>query len=969
MAGSALVLDGRASFVELLGVSVDGVELSVADDLALAPNAEDTRMTVPAAKLGASNGTAPFTVTVKTRFKPHENLELSGLYKSSGTFCTQCEAEGFRLITYFPDRPDVMSTYETRVTADKKRYPVLLSNGNLKEQFEFTGEDDRTKHTAVWVDPHRKPCYLFALVAGDLAKVEDSFATRSGRDVALLIYAEQKNIDRCDFAMRSLKKAMKWDEERFGLEYDLDLFNIVAVDDFNMGAMENKSLNIFNSRLVLATPASATDAAFGRIEGVIGHEYFHNWTGNRVTCRDWFQLSLKEGLTVFRDQEFSADVSSRAVKRIADARFLRDAQFAEDASPMAHPIRPASYMKIDNFYTLTVYEKGAEVIRVYHTVLGEAGFRRGMDLYFKRHDGYAVTCDDFFAAMRDANEAVDIEALHNWYHQAGTPQLLCERSFDADTNTFTLTFEQTLPRTPDEHGSVDKAAQLIPVKTGLLDAATGSDLRLRAGELEIEVVPGSEIQVVGQGSRVAFTNGDDDSVLLVLSAKKASFAFRARPGASDANPFANGAPKPSLLRNLSAPVTVKVDPPFSTDESVFFFAHDSDAFNRWEAAQTMAKGILCGAAKKAAARIAEDAADAAEYDGASLDYAEIIVSDPAWAPFADACNSILEDAAANRVDRAWVEEALTFPGVAALVREIAPANPVVIHRVRAAFSKLFAERCADALRSALDACDAEAEHAREHLCEAYDISAEQVARRSLRAYCLGALAALGGEKKAGGVTPRALRSAYDAAANMTETVAALTAISKASSAFLSNEFDAVEMANTRHDCFGDFLERWKDDANVSCTFLSAAAGLTSSASSAIVATDGDGDDPTDPARVALLNVRRLCDDPDGAYFHGVYDKKVPNKFYALIGGFARANVLGFHALDGGGYDFVVEKLLEMDKINAIAASRLAKPFTEWRLYDPRRRAKMRACLEKILAAKPSPNMFEICTKSLCEAPN
>ena len=958
MAGSALALDGRASFVELLGVSVDGVELS-ADDYALAPNAEDTRMTVPAAKLGASKGTASFTVTVTTRFKPHENLELSGLYKSSGTFCTQCEAEGFRLITYFPDRPDVMSTYETRMTADKARYPVLLSNGNLKEQFEFEGEDRRAKHTATWVDPHRKPCYLFALVAGDLSVVEDSFVTASGRAVALKIYAERKNIDRCDFAMRSLKKAMRWDEKRFGLEYDLDLFNIVAVDDFNMGAMENKSLNIFNSRLVLATPASATDAAFGRIEGVIGHEYFHNWTGNRVTCRDWFQLSLKEGLTVFRDQEFSADVSSRAVKRIGDARFLRDAQFAEDASPMAHPIRPASYMKIDNFYTLTVYEKGAEVIRVYRTVLGEAGFRRGMDLYFRRHDGEAVTCDDFFAAMRDANETTDIEALHNWYHQAGTPELKCERRFDAETKTFTLTLEQTLPRTPDEHGSATKLAQLVPVKTGLLDAASGRDLPLRpdrGSALEIEVVPGSEVGKVGRGSRVAFTDDDGDGdVLLVLSAKKASFAFRAR---SDADPFAAGAPKPSLLRNFSAPVTTTVDPPFSTAERVFFFAHDVDPFNRWEAAQTMARGVVCRAAETAARAIPEDAA-AAEYDGAAVDFAKIIAEDEAWVPFADACAAILDDAAANRVDRAWVEEALTFPGVAALVREVAPANPMVVLRARRAFAKAFATRCADSLRRALAACDAETEAARA-AGEAYDISPEQVARRSLRAYCLSALAALGSE--AGGLAPSEMRAAFDGAENMTETVAALNALSRASDAS-SASGDSEDTTTTRHDAFGRFLERWKDDANVSCTYLSLVAGLSASASGAVAAATGDGAASAGAGDVALANVRAVCDDSNGG-FHGVYDKKVPNKFYALIGGFARANVAGFHALDGGGYDFVVEKLLEMDASNAIAASRLAKPFTEWRLYDPRRRALMRACLEKILAAKPSPNMFEICSKSL-----
>jgi len=981
--GSALVLDGRESFVELLEVAVDGAALS-REAYTLTPNAEDTRMTVSPEHLGVSKGAAPFTVTVTTRFKPQDNLELSGLYKSGGNFCTQCEAEGFRLITYFPDRPDVMSTYEVRMTADLVRYPVLLSNGNLKEQFEFEVPDatDSTrsvkKHTAVWHDPHKKPCYLFALVAGDLAVVEDSFVTMSGRDVTLRIYAEKKNIDRCDFAMRSLIKAMRWDETRFGLEYDLDLFNIVAVDDFNMGAMENKSLNIFNSRLVLATPSSATDGAFGRIEGVIGHEYFHNWTGNRVTCRDWFQLSLKEGLTVFRDQEFSADVSSRAVKRIGDVRFLRDAQFAEDASPMAHPIRPSSYMKIDNFYTLTVYEKGAEVIRLYHTLLGERGFRKGMDLYFERHDGNAVTCDDFFAAMRDANEEVDIEALHNWYHQAGTPVVRCERKFDTVNGTYVLTFEQHLPTTPDERGSsasCAKRAQIVPVAVGLLDPDTGADLRMR--DFDISVVDGSEVGKVGHGSRVSFTSNDDtnaasETVLLVLSATKASFAFAARPGG---DPFAAGEPKPSLLRGFSAPVRLTVDPPFTTAESVFQFAHDPDPFNRWEAAQTMARGIACRAARSAASAVAvgteklpDGDRNAVGYDGENLDFVAFVTSDEAWPAFADACASILDDAAQNRVDRAWVEEALSFPATSTLVRELAPFNPIVAHRARLALATAFATRCAPALRRALAVCDAEA--AAMHAAgEAYDISAEQVARRSLSAYCLQALAALDPDfsREFGWEPAESARAAYDGARNMTETVAALGAVSRGCCASDDNNASSDTtasssslMATTRHYAFGGFLETWKDDANVSCTYLGLVAGLSASASPGVAAAAAKSGEKN----VALANVRAVSENHPASEFHGVYDAKVPNKFYALIGGFARGNVLGFHALDGRGYDFVVAKLLEMDAINAIAASRLAKPFTEWRLYDPRRASLMRACLEKILAAKPSPNMFEICTKSL-----
>ena len=401
-----LFLNGDPT-VELAGVEVNGTAL---DASAYVLTKKGLTITAPPA--------APFELKITTKIKPQENTELEGLYKSSGNFCTQCEAEGFRRITFYQDRPDVMSEFTTRITADKAKYPVLLSNGNLVD----SGDLDGGKHFTVWEDPFPKPAYLFALVAGDLGMIEDKFTTKSGREVALRIYVEEHNLDKADWAMVSLIKSMKWDEDVFGLEYDLDLFNIVAVDDFNMGAMENKSLNIFNSRLVLATPQTATDMDYSAIEGVVAHEYFHNWTGNRVTCRDWFQLSLKEGLTVYRDQEFSADMNSRGVKRIGDVARLRMAQFPQDAGPMAHPIRPESYIKMDNFYTVTVYEKGAEVVRMYETLLGKDGFRKGMDLYFERHDGQAVTCDDFLAAMADANGA-DLDSLQalvlpGWHAQA-----------------------------------------------------------------------------------------------------------------------------------------------------------------------------------------------------------------------------------------------------------------------------------------------------------------------------------------------------------------------------------------------------------------------------------------------------------------------------------------------------------------------------------------------------------------------
>jgi aminopeptidase N len=480
-----------------------------------------------------------FSLTIVTRIYPQRNTSLEGLYQSSGNFCTQCEAQGFRKITYYQDRPDVMSVFSTNIIADKQKYPVLLSNGNLMD----TGELADGRHWALWKDPFHKPAYLFALVAGNLLHVEDHYSTQSERDVTLRIYTEPHNIAKCDHAMQSLKRAMQWDEQRFGLEYDLDIYMIVAVDDFNMGAMENKGLNVFNSKLVFASPETATDFDYMSIESVIGHEYFHNWTGNRVTCRDWFQLSLKEGLTVFRDQEFTSDLHSRSVKRIEDVRKLRTLQFAEDASPMAHPIRPASYMEINNFYTMTVYEKGAEVVRMYQTLLGRDGFRKGMDLYFKRHDGQAVTTEDFLAAMADANH-VDLSQFQRWYDQAGTPVVEASMRYDADEQTCTLSFKQSCPATPE---SAEKQPYLIPIAVGLLDK-NGKDL---------------------VGNQV-----------LRLTEREQSFSFTGIASK----------PVPSLLRGFSAPVRLQY--PYSEDDLIFLMKYDSDSFNRWDAGQRLAMQTL-----------------------------------------------------------------------------------------------------------------------------------------------------------------------------------------------------------------------------------------------------------------------------------------------------------------------------------------------------------------------------------------
>ncbi len=491
-----------------------------------------------------------FVLETEVEIQPQKNLTLSGLYKSSGNFCTQCEAEGFRRITFHPDRPDVLSRFTTTVRAEKAKYPVLLSNGNPIEEGELEGG----RHFVTWEDPFPKPSYLFALVAGDLKCHEGSFRTMNGREVKLQIWVEPQNIDRCEHALESLKKAMKWDEECFGREYDLDIYMIVAVNDFNMGAMENKGLNIFNSKYVLANPETATDSDYENIEGIIAHEYFHNWTGNRVTCRDWFQLTLKEGLTVYRDEEFSSDMTSRPVKRIDDVRILRIAQFPEDAGPMAHPIRPESYASIDNFYTSTVYNKGAEVIRIYETYLGKDGFRKGMDLYFERHDGQAVTCDDFRAAMADAN-GVDLSMLSRWYEQAGTPVVKAVGAYDAAAKTYKLTLSQTCPATP---GQEEKKPFPIPVRMGLL-GKEGQALPLR---LEGEEGEAPEERV------------------LDLREAEQEFVF---VGIEEE-------PIPSLLRGFSAPVKLEMER--SRAESAFLMGHDKDSFNRWDAGQQLAKELL-----------------------------------------------------------------------------------------------------------------------------------------------------------------------------------------------------------------------------------------------------------------------------------------------------------------------------------------------------------------------------------------
>lgn len=490
-------------------------------------------------------------IAITTLIKPQENTKLEGLYKSSGNYCTQCEAEGFRRITYYLDRPDVMAKFTTTIEANKEKYPVLLSNGNPIK----SGDLPNGRHFMVWEDPFRKPSYLFALVAGQLLYVEDFFTTMTGRKVQLRIYVEKENIDQCQHAMNSVIKSMKWDETRFGREYDLDYYNIVAVNDFNMGAMENKGLNVFNSKYILAKPETATDTDYLSIESVIGHEYFHNWSGNRVTCRDWFQLSLKEGLTVFRDQEFSSDMQSRSVCRISDVNALRNGQFTQDSGPMAHPVRPEEYEEINNFYTSTIYNKGAEVIRMMFTILGKDKFREGLDLYFNRHDGQAVTIEDFVKCMQDSS-GVDLTQFKYWYSQAGTPVVSIDVEYNPNGTELTLTFKQSCPPTP---GQTEKQPFCIPIKLGLL----GED--------------GKDLPLEFDGNAI---HADGNSLIFKLTQATQKLTLKGVKGKAI----------PSFLREFSAPIKLVYD--YSDSELAFLMANDSDDFTRWEAGQLYAMRII-----------------------------------------------------------------------------------------------------------------------------------------------------------------------------------------------------------------------------------------------------------------------------------------------------------------------------------------------------------------------------------------
>lgn len=772
-----------------------------------------------------------FTLTITTKIYPHQNTALSGLYRSHDLFCTQCEAEGFRRITYFLDRPDVLSIYTTRISADKAKYPVLLSNGNKID----SGKLSDGRHFATWQDPFKKPSYLFALVAGNLACVKDEFLTCSGRTIDLRLYVEPGNEDKCQHALDSLKRAMRWDEQAYGREYDLDIFMIVAVSDFNMGAMENKGLNIFNAKYILASPDTASDVDYADIEGVVAHEYFHNWTGNRVTCRDWFQLSLKEGLTVFRDQEFSRDMHSRDVNRIMDVNVLRQTQFPEDAGRMAHPVRPSSYQEINNFYTATIYNKGAEVIRMQETLLGKAGFRRGMDLYFERHDGSAVTINDFVAAMSDAN-GVDLKQFMHWYSQAGTPHVKLISEVYAD-GQLTLSFTQTCAPTPE---CAQKLPFVIPLRVALYNA--------KGESMPIE------------------------KSLLVLNEATQSFVFE---GLSEK-------PIVSLLQDFSAPI--RLERTLSRQEQLTLLRYETNGFAKWDVSVQLAKDVLIS-----------------------------LYQNPreTWqvpADLFDAYRHILTD---DSLDMALRAELIMPPGF----EEVASAIPLLdvarLEDARAFFR--------DALSLALKN---EAYTLYNKLWAEEDHTMHSVAyrRRRLRHVALWLLMKSDHEKAS-----QLCEQQFIMAQTMTDQIGSF--------GLLVNGHNET----LRIGSIDRFYQQWKGNALV----LDKWFGLQAS-------SDHSG---------ALDRVKQLLKHPD-------FNFKNPNKVRAVIGAFCQGNPRHFHAIDGQGYAFLTDCILELDAINPQIAARLATPFTRWQRYDKTRQDLMLQQLTRLASVKLSRDVSELVHKSL-----
>ncbi|TOF36105.1 aminopeptidase N [Vibrio parahaemolyticus] len=829
---SKVVQKGESTTLELDG---EGLELR-----SVKVNGEDwAHHEVKEASLVLSDLPAEFELEIITKIDPEANTALEGLYKSGGAFCTQCEAEGFRRITYYLDRPDVLTKYTTKVIADKATYPYLLSNGNRIAQ----GEAENGRHWVQWQDPHPKPAYLFALVAGDFDVLRDKYTTMSGRNVDLEIFVDKGNLDRAGHAMTSLINSMKWDEERFGLEYDLDIYMIVAVDFFNMGAMENKGLNIFNSKFVLANDQTATDRDYLGIEAVIGHEYFHNWTGNRVTCRDWFQLSLKEGLTVFRDQEFSSDLGSRAVNRIDNVRIIRGPQFAEDASPMSHPIRPDKVIEMNNFYTLTVYEKGSEVIRMYHTLLGEEGFQKGMKLYFERHDGTAATCEDFVSAMEDAT-GVDLKQFRLWYSQSGTPILRVNSEYNAEAKTYALTVEQFTEATQDQ---AEKQALHIPFDIELYDSKG-------------QVIP-------------LIINGESVHNVLDIKQDKQTFVFE--------NVVEQ--PVPSLLREFSAPVKLEYD--YSDAELIFLMKHATNDFARWDASQMLL-----------AKYIRQNVTNV--QTGSEVQLSEDLI---------DAFRGVLLD---ENLEPAFIAQVFSLPSINEITgwyKQIdVDAVDTVLNSITVSLSA--------ALEDELSATYHTLKQAE------YTIDHAAIGKRALRNQCLQFLA----HTDKGNTL---VKAQYEAANNMTDTIAAMSAANSA-------------QLECREELMADYSDKWKHDGLVMDKWF---------------ALQG-----TNPAEDALEKVKATMN-------HEAFSLKNPNRTRSLIGSFLAANPVRFHDKSGSGYQFAGEILRQLNDSNPQVASRMIDPLLKFRKYDEVRQAMIRAELEKLKAMDNlAKDLFEKVTKALDE---
>ncbi|HIF5697843.1 TPA: aminopeptidase N [Vibrio parahaemolyticus] len=829
---SKVVQKGESTTLELDG---EGLELR-----SVKVNGEDwAHHEVKEASLVLSDLPAEFELEIITKIDPEANTALEGLYKSGGAFCTQCEAEGFRRITYYLDRPDVLAKYTTKVIADKATYPYLLSNGNRIAQ----GEAENGRHWVQWQDPHPKPAYLFALVAGDFDVLRDKYTTMSGRNVDLEIFVDKGNLDRAGHAMTSLINSMKWDEERFGLEYDLDIYMIVAVDFFNMGAMENKGLNIFNSKFVLANDQTATDRDYLGIEAVIGHEYFHNWTGNRVTCRDWFQLSLKEGLTVFRDQEFSSDLGSRAVNRIDNVRIIRGPQFAEDASPMSHPIRPDKVIEMNNFYTLTVYEKGSEVIRMYHTLLGEEGFQKGMKLYFERHDGTAATCEDFVSAMEDAT-GVDLKQFRLWYSQSGTPTLRVNSEYNAEAKTYALTVEQFTEATQDQ---AEKQALHIPFDIELYDSKG-------------QVIP-------------LIINGESVHNVLDIKQDKQTFVFE--------NVVEQ--PVPSLLREFSAPVKLEYD--YSDAELIFLMKHATNDFARWDASQMLL-----------AKYIRQNVTNV--QTGSEVQLSEDLI---------DAFRGVLLD---ENLEPAFIAQVFSLPSINEITgwyKQIdVDAVDTVLNSITVSLSA--------ALEDELSATYHTLKQAE------YTIDHAAIGKRALLNQCLQFLA----HTDKGNTL---VKAQYEAANNMTDTIAAMSAANSA-------------QLECREELMADYSDKWKHDGLVMDKWF---------------ALQG-----TNPAEDALEKVKATMN-------HEAFSLKNPNRTRSLIGSFLAANPVRFHDKSGSGYQFAGEILRQLNDSNPQVASRMIDPLLKFRKYDEARQAMIRAELEKLKAMDNlAKDLFEKVTKALDE---